>query len=246
MFDYYGLFFLIFFNLFFYFFSLEDPSIKKDLVKSSENTKTIMISSALNSGYSNSNSNGTTLPIVPPKGLQSNVPQAFVPFAAQTKKEKISIPVVPSLQLQNLPDKRSYSNKFEIFQDNKIQQQNTQNEKLIIPELMNPTLHIKQGRNDINPTGNKVSQQVHILEKPKEPLTISCKGVGAHRTYDHNTRTTIPSSSSNLINKNESENIEMALLQSELEWFQLGTAPVPGTGTSHVASVPGICLYSIY
>ena len=218
---------------------MEDPAVKKDLQKSSNNAKTIISSTATNSG----NSNSTSLPIVPPKGMQSTVPQGFVPIVIQTKKEKISIPIVPSLQSTNLQEKKIHANKFEIFQDNEIQQ-NTQNEKLINPDLLNPTLQLQQGRNDLNPVnlGNKVSQQLYLLKKPKEPLIISSKGMGAHRTYDHNTRTTIPSSSSNVnvnvIDKNETENMEMEILQSELEWFQLGNGN--GTGTSHVPSIPGI------
>ena len=229
------LFLLLFLNISLY-FSVEDPAVKKDLQKSSNNVKTIITSSATNSG----NSNSTTLPTVPPKGMQSTVPQGFVPIVIQTKKEKVSIPIVPSLQLTNLQDKKIHGNKFEIFQDNEIQQ-NIQNEKLINPDQSNPTLQLQQGRNDINPLGNKISQQLHLLKKPKEPLIISSKGMGAHRTYDHNTRTTIPSSSSNVIDKNETENMEMEILQSELEWFQLGNGN--GTGTSHVPSIPGIRLF---
>lgn len=244
----------LFFITFFYFFSdLDDQLTKTESQKINNDTRQISGTYTANSGLL---SNGIILPGVTQKGFQSTVPQGFTLSLPPTKKEKLSIPIPiqnsSNIQSKYISDKKStYTNKFDVYQDNKIQTHNNQrqqdkdekDEKNTINDLqMNaPSLQFKQGRGDNIPLGNKLhlsQPQLYALEKPKESLIISSKGVGAHRTYDPNNivRTAIQSSSSsssnvltNNENENEQQNIEIDIIQSELEGVRLGTITAPST-----------------
>jgi hypothetical protein len=143
--------------------------------------------------------------------------------APPQKKDKIGLTAAAVI------DKRSYSSKFDIYQDSKTHLQ----EKASIAPLL--------GAKSSVPV-NKIPHPNYQLEKPRDPVPSS-KGVGAHRTYEQggNLRGAITSSSSSVsAPKAESASNEMDYLQTELEWFRLGSNV---NGQTAAAATPGTVLF---
>lgn len=124
------------------------------------------------------------------------------------KKEKLGLTAAAVI------DKRSYSSKFDIYQDSKTHLQ----EKASSAPLL--------GAKSSVPVNKVPHPSSYLLEKPRDPLIPSSKGVGAHRTYEQgvNLRSAMTSSSSSVsAPKQDAASSEMEYLQTELEWFRLGS-----------------------
>ena len=115
-------------------------------------------------------------------------------------------------------DRNSYSSKFDIYQDSKAHLL----EKVQVEAFPVSAPVIKQ--HQLAP-GKITHHVIYPVEKPREVMIHSSKGVGAHRTYEHggNGRAVMSSSSSAAVIKPDAAS-EIDILQSELEWFRLGSA----------------------
>ena len=122
-------------------------------------------------------------------------------------------------------DKKSYSGKVDVFQDSKV-------------------YNVEKLPSDVPPLDQVVKQPLLVsklthqasypLEKPRDPLILSSKGLGAHRAYEPVTaRVAISSSSSaTATSKVDQAYSEMEYLQTELEWFRLGGSAASGQTSS--------------
>ena len=139
----------------------------------------------------------------------SNVPPTgpLILSAPPSKKEKLGLTAAAVI------DKRSYSSKFDIYQDSKTHLP----EKAGIAPLL--------GAKSTVPENKVPHPSNYLLEKPRDPIPSS-KGVGAHRTYEQgsNLRSAMTSSSSSVsAPRVDAASSEMDYLQTELEWFRLGS-----------------------
>ena len=128
--------------------------------------------------------------------------------APPQKREKLGVTAAAAVI-----DKRSYSSKFDIYQDSRTH----------LPEKPSsaPLLSAKGAV----PVSKFPHPSSYLLEKPRDPQILSSKGVGAHRAQEQVSalRAAMTSSSSSVsAPKAESASSEMDYLQTELEWFRLG------------------------
>lgn len=164
------------------------------------------------------------------KGVLNAAPNCFSLLSAPPQKKE---------RLTSTPatiDRHSYSSKFDIYQDSKAHLlERAQVEANPVPVPVPPT---KQNSS----ASSKITHHViYPVEKPREVMIHSSKGVGAHRTYDHgsNGRGVITSSSSAAVLKPDVAS-EIDILQSELEWFRLGSASSGQTSSGTLYARPSV------
>lgn len=153
------------------------------------------------------------------KGVLPGAPNCFSLLSAPPqKKERLT--ATPCVI-----DRHSYSSKFDIYQDSKAHLL----EKVQAEALPASAPLVKQ---QISSSVKITQHVIYPIEKPREVMIHSSKGVGAHRTYEQggNGRGVITSSSSAAVPKPDAAS-EIDILQSELEWFRLGS-----TSTGQTAS----------
>ena len=144
-----------------------------------------------------------------------------------TVSERIAMPAASSL-----PERRSYSSKFDIYQD-----KGNNGEKGNNIEKGNSWERGDKGEKEEKGTKNiNNNNQHHLIGKPKDPLIASSKGMGAHRTNEQNALKTVISSSSNPSNPSKTDSayrpdsglVEVDVLETEFEWFRLGHGQAAG------------------
>lgn len=146
------------------------------------------------------------------KGTFTATPNCFSLLSAPPqKKERLTT-------TPGVIDRHSYSSKFDIYQDSKAHLL----EKVQVEAFPVSAPIVKQ--HQLAP-GKITHHVIYPVEKPREVMIHSSKGVGAHRTYEHggNGRGVITLSSSAAVIKPDATS-EIDILQSELEWFRLGSA----------------------
>lgn len=162
------------------------------------------------------------------KGTFTATPNCFSLLSAPPqKKERLTT-------TPGVIDRHSYSSKFDVYQDSKAHLL----EKVQVEAFPVSAPIVKQ--HQLAP-GKITHHVIYPVEKPREVMIHSSKGVGAHRTYEHggNGRGVITSSSSAAVIKPDAAS-EIDILQSELEWFRLGSASTGQSSSGMLDTSPSV------